>query len=249
MQPYLNVDATHARARQDLARARSAASWTSPRGSELTLRLRVGARLRSAHLYRGAADIGCGPLFVLLHDARGRAAALRTRTGLAFERWADSHGAALVYPDGVAGHWNDARRHAPSPARRLDVDDVGFVRTLVAHLGPQRRCYAVGFGAGGHLAWRLAAQPDAPFAGYVSVGANLARPGDAGYSLMRLHAPVLLVADAREAVDERPSAETLAALRAVAAPGVAVRRVEADWLDLATQVARAFGEQAASSIC
>jgi len=235
MQPYLNTDAGRLPARRDP-------------GSEMTLRLRVRGRLRTAALYRGAADIGCGPLFVLLHDARGRAATLRNRCGLAFERWADRHGACLLYPEALAGGWNDLRLHAPTPARRLDVDDVGFVQALLAHLGAPRRSYAIGFGAGGHLVWRLAAQADARFAGYAAIGANLARPEHAGFSLARLEAPVLLIGDgprtrSHEGDHERSTAESLAALRAVAAPGVAVRRADADWLDIAAQLARGFGEE------
>lgn len=251
MQPYLNDMPVRLRSRQETARPAEAPARTS-RNGELALRLRVDGRLRSARLVRGAADIGCGPLFVLLHDARGGSKALRARSGRAFERWADAHGACVVYPEGIAGDWNDARLHAPSPARRLDVDDVGFVHALVAHLGAQRRSYAVGFGAAGHFVWRLAAQPDAPFAGFVAIGANLAGPGSAGFSLARLDVPVLLMVDEsrgrrtrHDGLHERSTAETLAALRAVAAPGVAVRRGwTADGVDLAAQVAGAFGEQA-----
>ncbi|MGA0612344.1 hypothetical protein [Caldimonas sp. KR1-144] len=249
MQPYLNDIAVRSPVPHEPAPGRAQTAWT-PRGSEMSLRLRVGGRLRSARLYRGAADIGCGPLFVLLQDAPCGGSAVQAQAARAFERWADVHGACVVHPAGLAGRWNDGRLHAPSPARRLDVDDVGFVHALVAHLGPQRRSYAVGFGAGGHFVWRLAAQPDAPFAGFVSVGANLARPGDCAFSIVRLGAPVLLLDDgsARPRLHERPTAETLAALRAAAAPGIAVRRgIAAEGIDLAAQIAGVFGEQAGAS--
>lgn len=254
MQPYLNTPAARLRSRQEQpesdwidrlagwCRTTALDTWT-PRGSEMMLRLRVAGRLRSARLYRGEADIGCGPLFVLLHGARSSGAAFRAQTGHAFDRWADAHGACVVYPDAIGGHWNDGRVHAHSPARRLGVDDAGFLRALVAHLGVQRRAYAVGFANGGHMVWRLAAQEGNTFAGFVAIGANLPVPGHCEFSLARLSVPALLVNGHADRVnlfhggptrelgvswrgDVRSGPETLAWLRAIADPGVAVRMVE-----------------------
>jgi hypothetical protein len=67
------------------------------------------------------------PLLVLLHGSRQTGASFRRATGYAFDRLADQHGFVAVYPDGYDRHWNDCRHRGRYAARKLGLDDVGFV--------------------------------------------------------------------------------------------------------------------------
>src|SRR5690606_38418864 len=100
------------------------------------------------------------PLVLVLHGSRQSGAAHRTFTGGSYDRLATEHGAVVAYLDGYRGNWNDARRESAFPARRENVDDVGFVRRVVAHLAATHdvdpgRVHAVGYSNGGQMVPRL----------------------------------------------------------------------------------------------
>ena len=52
----------------------------------------------------------------------------------AIDRLADQHGFVVLYPDGYRRNWNDCRKHATFPAKLQNIDDIGFIRTLIARL-------------------------------------------------------------------------------------------------------------------
>ena len=92
------------------------------------------------------------PLVVALHGAFGSGAHLEETIGL--DAIADREGFAVVYPDGVNSRWNDGR---PDEG---EVDDVGFIRSLIDELATTHpidpgRVYALGMSNGGMLAYRL----------------------------------------------------------------------------------------------
>ena len=72
----------------------------------------------------------------------------------------------MVYPDGFEAHWNGCRAAGPYAANTLDVDDVGFMRSIVARLVAEDQAdpaavFATGISNGGHMAIRLALEaPD-----------------------------------------------------------------------------------------
>lgn len=106
------------------------------------------------------------PIVLALHGSGGSGARLRGFMGGALDRMAERRGFIAVYPEGFEGNWNGCRAPAPSSANRLGIDDVGFVRALMAWLTRElgadpTRVYAVGFSGGGHMAYRLALEiPD-----------------------------------------------------------------------------------------
>jgi polyhydroxybutyrate depolymerase len=140
--------------------------------------LRVGERERSYWAYRPARLPARAPLVLVLHASLGSGEQARAGTFYAFDELAERHGFAVAYPDGFEGHWNDCRRVAPYSANTLDVDDVGFLRALVARLEAElgsdpARVFATGVSNGGQLAYRLALEAPELVAAVAPVAAGL----------------------------------------------------------------------------
>lgn len=147
----------------------TAPAGAAPGGSvEGTLRTTDG-RDRTYHLYvppnlDAAKPV---PLLVALHGGTGWGTQFEQNSG--FDRLADRHGFIVVYPDGIGiGRRGSALRTwngggCCGPAARQQVDDVGFVRQLVAELERDHsidpdRVFAAGHSNGGILAYRLACE-------------------------------------------------------------------------------------------
>lgn len=130
------------------------------------------------------------PLLVVLHGSRGDGAQMRRISGYGFDRLAAQEGFLVAYPDGFEGHWNDCRKAASYSARLRDVDDVAFLRALVARLAQEyrvdsQRVYVAGYSNGGQMAFRLAAEAPGLPAAIAAVAASLpttendaCRPGE-----------------------------------------------------------------------
>jgi polyhydroxybutyrate depolymerase len=93
------------------------------------------------------------PLVLLFHGGAGNGSRILSSTRFAAK--ADQEGFIVVAPDGIDGHWNDGRG-----TTNPDVDDVGFVRQLIADLKPRlridpKRIYATGLSNGGIFTQRL----------------------------------------------------------------------------------------------
>jgi polyhydroxybutyrate depolymerase len=119
------------------------------------------------------------PLVVAMHGSGENGSALRIEMGYAFERLADERGFAVVYPNGVDGHWNTCEidRDAQQPG----MDDVGFLTALadkfVGEIGTDRnRVFGVGLSEGGYMAIRLALEAPSRFRAVAPVAANLSLP-------------------------------------------------------------------------
>jgi polyhydroxybutyrate depolymerase len=127
-------------------------------------------------------DLAPGASLVLVFHPHGAdGARMREITGFGFDRLADEHGFAVLYPDGLRGTWNEARREVWHPARRWQVDDIGFALELVrlfveSHDIDVRSVFAVGHSGGGQLVYRLALESPARFAGMAVVAAGLPTP-------------------------------------------------------------------------
>lgn len=148
------------------------------------LELDVDGRTRTLDVVTGP-DTGprtaSRPLVLVLHGSRQSGAAHRTFTGGSYDRLATEHGAVVAYLDGYRGNWNDARRESTFPARRENVDDVGFVRRVVAHLAATRdvdpgRVHAVGYSNGGQMVLRLLHEAPDLLAGAAVVAATMPTP-------------------------------------------------------------------------
>jgi len=122
---------------------------------------------------------GPHPALLNFHGGGGHAEQLMKTSGM--NRVADQHGFLVVYPDGTSAAgplltWNAGR--CCGYAARRKVDDVGFVRKLVAALvrdfrADPKRIYAAGHSNGGMLAYRLAAEASDLIAGAGIVAADL----------------------------------------------------------------------------
>ncbi|HXX48687.1 MAG TPA: PHB depolymerase family esterase [Myxococcota bacterium] len=118
-------------------------------------------------------------LVVVLHGGLGNARATMLQTG--FSDAADVHGFAVVYPNGSHGTfasllavgrpkylvWNGGRCCGFASEHR--VDDVGFVRAVVAEVERElpidpKRVYATGISNGGMMSYRLACEASDVFA-------------------------------------------------------------------------------------
>lgn len=87
---------------------------------------------------------------------------------------ADAEGFIVVYPNGVQSSWNAGA--CCGAAIDQQIDDVGFVRALVAQLSntlciDERRIYATGMSNGGFMSHRLACEAADLFAAVAPVSA------------------------------------------------------------------------------
>ncbi len=121
------------------------------------------------------------PLVVVLHGSGESGARMRPATGYGFERLADEHGFAVVYPDGFEGYWNACNIVGDYSANKLNIDDVGFLSALADKLGAElvsdpARVFATGISRGGHMAFRLALEAPSHFRTVAAVAANVPAP-------------------------------------------------------------------------
>jgi polyhydroxybutyrate depolymerase len=118
------------------------------------------------------------PLVIVLHAAEGSSEQIRRY--LTWDAIGKRERLLVVYPQGVRGGWNDGR---PADGRRFNplarVDDVGFIRNMVADLNnkgriDRRRVYLIGVSAGGHMTNRLICEASDLFAAAAPLLATLA---------------------------------------------------------------------------
>ena len=140
--------------------------------------VRIGGRDRHFLVYAPARPQPAPPLLVVFHGSMGSAGEIRAQTGYGFDRLADRDGFVVVYPQGYEGNWNDCRRAADFPARRLGIDDVRFFEALVARLHRERhidlgRVFVAGVSNGGSFVLRLALERPDRIAGAAVFAASL----------------------------------------------------------------------------
>ncbi|AMR27568.1 hypothetical protein A0257_10985 [Hymenobacter psoromatis] len=167
--------------------------------------LLVGARRRTYRAYVPAGLPPGAPLVLALHGSNQDGATLRRWMGYELDELADRYGFAVAYPDGYRGNWNNCRRAATFPAKTENVDDVGFLRALVAHCRTEYgtdpgRTYAFGFSNGGQMAFRLAMEEPRLVAAIATAGANLPPPESCTCALAGPTARVLLVAGTQDPI-------------------------------------------------
>jgi len=132
------------------------------------------------------------PLVVVMHGSGENGARMRIETGYGFERLADEHHFAVVYPNAAnEGDWN-----ACSVVGKVDIDDMGFLAKLVDKLGTEididpTRVFATGSSRGGSMAIRLALEAPSRFRAVAAVSASVptqdnfqCKPAGPGASVM-----------------------------------------------------------------
>lgn len=165
-------------------------------GSVTKANIIVGGVKRSYHTYLPR-DLPKGaPLVMVMHGSGENAAQIRIGTGYGFERLADQHGFAVVYPNSLSFDWNDCSKVGDFSANGVEVDDVAFLSALRDQLHQQigidrSRVFATGVSSGGFMALRLALQEPEKFRAVAAVAANLpaadnfkCKPGTPGSSVM-----------------------------------------------------------------
>ncbi len=118
------------------------------------------------------------PLVVAMHGSGQNGAEMRTWTGYGFERLADEHGFAVVYPNAYDGYWNACNIVGDYSANKRNIDDVGFltgiVDKLIAEIGVNSdRVFAIGISRGGSMAFRLALEAPSRFRAVAAVSASV----------------------------------------------------------------------------
>ncbi|MGI4832455.1 MAG: alpha/beta hydrolase family esterase [Janthinobacterium lividum] len=143
--------------------------------------IRMGERERRYRAFVPAQRPAKAALVLVLHGSAMTGKAMRRTTGYVFEELADKHGFAVAYPDGYQGNWHDCRRDTTFPAKTENIDDMGFLRALVARLCAEydldsARVYAFGYSNGGQMAFRLAVEEPRLVAAVAATGATLPVP-------------------------------------------------------------------------
>src|SRR5271165_1677682 len=136
--------------------------------------LSVGGFERTYRVSRPSSR-GPRPTILVLHGSMANAQ--MAAFGMGFEALVEREQLVAVYPDAVAGQWNDG--HAPSAAwGGKPRDDVEFLRALVVHLvrtgvSDPHRIYVTGFSSGGMMAFRLMCETPENFAAIAPIAATL----------------------------------------------------------------------------
>jgi polyhydroxybutyrate depolymerase len=136
-------------------------------------------RIYRTYVPRGLAK--GAPLVVVMHGSGENGAQIRIETGYEFERLADEHGFAVVYPNAYTFDWNDCSKVGDFSVNGGNVDDVEFlgamVDKLVTEIGVDRgRVFATGVSAGGFMSIRLALEAPSRFRAVAAVSANVPSP-------------------------------------------------------------------------
>ncbi|MDH6218075.1 alpha/beta hydrolase family esterase [Streptomyces pseudovenezuelae] len=152
------------------------------------------------------ADLPSGaPLLFVLHGSQQDGRTIRTATGYGFDKLAERHKFAVIYPDGYKRGWNDGRTSAVTPARKEEVDDEGLIAALVERFGRRHgvdpaRVFVTGFSNGGQMAFRLAARTPERIAAIAVIGAGLPTPDQWAVTEHKHPLPVLLIAGTRDPI-------------------------------------------------
>ena len=142
----------------------------------------------SARIYRTYVprDLTKGaPLVLVMHGSGENGAQMRIETGYEFERLADAHQFAVVYPNAheQGGDWNACGTVGDGNADGRGIDDVGFLTAVVDRLVTEigidpRRVFAAGSSRGGFMAFRLALEAPSRFRAVAAVSANVHTPNN-----------------------------------------------------------------------
>lgn len=119
------------------------------------------------------------PLVLVFHGGGSGARSMRSYSR--FDEVADEHGFVVVYPDGTGSGWNDGRESPPIGASEESVDDVAFIRELIATLSARipidrDRIYATGISNGAMFSLRLGCELGEVLAAIAPVAGSLPEP-------------------------------------------------------------------------
>ncbi len=115
-------------------------------------------------------------------------------TGGGLDRWPAERSGITIYPDSwKRSLWNDARTSTPSKARAAGVDDVAFLRALIApYRGGDTRVYGVGYSNGGQLVIRAVLEAPPLFDAAALLSATVPAPENLVVDTSTTPVPVLM---------------------------------------------------------
>ena len=121
------------------------------------------------------------PLVLVMHGSGAGPQAIRVGTGYGFERLADQHGFAVVYPKSFGFDWNDCSSIGNTAVDGVRADDAGFLAALVDKLIGEigvdpNRVFAAGVSNGGSMALRLALEHPQRYRAVAAAMANVPAP-------------------------------------------------------------------------
>ena len=113
------------------------------------------------------------PLLIALHGGGGRANGAQFAGGTGLAATGAARGYIVLAPDALGDNWNDGR-----PQLAAGIDDVGFIRAMLADIGSRAgvdpaRIFATGASNGGLMSYRLACESGGTFRAVAPVIANL----------------------------------------------------------------------------
>ncbi len=160
--------------------------------------VRVGNLDRTYAYYIPANLRRNAPLLLAFHGAGGSGENMRQATGYEFESLADKNGFIVAYPDGYQNSWNDCRRSTPLGAKKEDIDDLGFIRGLIAQVQKDyainpSQVFAVGLSNGAHFNYRLAVELNDQISAVAVVAANFSQDDDSVCRVSGKPIPVLIM--------------------------------------------------------
>lgn len=118
------------------------------------------------------------PVIFVLHGGGGTGKGLMRHTKGRFNRLAEKNEFVVVYPNGIKKSWNDGRFDTISFSGKMNIDDVGFIEEILAHLDSKfyvdaEKVFACGISNGGFMVQRLAFEIPDKIKGIAVVAANL----------------------------------------------------------------------------
>ncbi len=175
--------------------AAGCSAWPEPPSGFVTgtslHRIKVGGLDRSYRLYKPAAVPTPAPLVVVLHGYSG--SARQVERDYHWDGLADSGKFVVAYPDGLGRAWNVDGETCCGRSGRDGVDDVGFIRAVVADIAKNigtdpARVYVTGMSNGAIMSFTLACTTDI-FAAIGPVAGTQLNPCRAPHptSVMHIH--------------------------------------------------------------
>ena len=118
------------------------------------------------------------PVLLILHGGGGTARGLIRNTRSEFNKLASQNDFIAVYPNGIGKSWNDGARDTLAKARKLNINDVGFIERILDDLNSKinvdrEHIFACGISNGGFMVQRLAYEIPEKIKGIAVVASSL----------------------------------------------------------------------------